>query len=118
MGDEAYLGASDRWLVHLKVEPTQLIVEVATERGDWTTLAATSLDEASLEQIVAAVARPADVLTVHRLRPGQRYRIVRGFVDVHGDFQKATGGGARRDDCWKLLFSFKSRRSVEKRKQA
>ena len=62
-----------------------LVVEVATAGGGWTTLEATALDEASLSHVVTAAAQLQDSLTVHRLRPGQRYRIVHDFLDHYGN---------------------------------
>jgi hypothetical protein len=83
----ASVGVSDRWLVQLRVEPDGLVVAARPPDGGAFVArrVATASDlEHALPALRASVRAWANRLSVHTLRAGQRYRVLRDFTDYTG----------------------------------
>lgn len=82
---EAYLGLSDQWLVILEKRAGGVDLQVRDREGNWGRRRLRSVDDlgACWDEIREAVRRWAVRVTVHGLRPGARYRVVRSFEDFY-----------------------------------
>lgn len=87
-GNEAYVGAHDRWVVRVVVADDGVVLStVDPDTGKWEaqTLPSTDGLEDAFEHVAEKVAIAMEQLTVHRLIPGERYRIAHDFTDTQGN---------------------------------
>ena len=85
--DEAFIGASDRWVVRVRLKGQGVVMSVLDPSNyEWRDRDVRGLADvqASIDALVGYARVALTHLTVHRLEKYKRYRIARSFHDAQG----------------------------------